>query len=1218
MPRFKPAILVISGSLLLAASLWAQVDRGTVTGIVTDQSGAVVPNVQITVTNITNGVTNTATTNASGVYSIPQLPAAEYRLSAAAKGFRHYEQSGIIVNVGQTARLDVSLIVGQTTQTVQVTSQAASLERETSDTATTVSNQELEELPLISEGDQRSPADFLQLAPGVTGRGPSNNNSEGYSRTMSTQVSGSMVASTTMMIDGADLLTDAGFEGDLRALQIPPDAVAESKLEATNGSAEYGRSAGGTADFEIKSGTNQIHGSAYEFVRNNAFNAIPFFENAGPPGCNSNGEPITGTEVGVKQCQVPYKQNEFGVTGGAPIKKDKAFVFGWYDGFRLVQGVSTGTSQVPTNQMKAGDFTQWLQLPVPQVLYDPTTHTTCGPIICGNKFLSTSDFSAISTKILPYFPAANVNQGPGASATAALTSNYFSSVANPETINMYGFKGDYVFNDKNRMSGVYDYGNNTTPNIASIPAPLGGGDQPSYNKTRNVRLNYNLIVRPNLLNNAVLAYNFWGSGTEHTSTYGGKSDWVDYLGLKGFDPTFKTEFPQIVIGANGESFNGGGGESVSDENSEEVEDTLTWIEGKHTLKFGFEYIKNALNTVSTGRSAGWFEFAQSTVGIPSDPSSGVGFASFLLGDTDRTQSYVYTQPGYDRSGYYAGFAQDDFKFSRKLTFNLGIRWDLFEPDIHKNGTKSWEDPTIPNPGAPGEYGAMAYGFSSQYPSGVKTHYHNFAPRVGLAYALNDKTVVRAAYGIFFAQGNANRLDGSTYVQGYNLSPTIGTINQQAVAFNWDQDTFPTFTPSLTPTVENGLGPYMTDPSDGVAPYAENIQIQVQRQLPGQIMLSTGYVENTGVHLASLLMPTTQMPPQYLPLGNIMDCNGAVCPANVPAGVTPVPLLNAPISDPLAQQYLAGQPIDPATGHHSPFPGFEALWAADNPSNLILGKALSINPQYNSLDRGYEGVATSTYNALQIKADKRFSNGLTLLASYAWSKTLTNGGQIFGVFSSEFGSDDPWNAHSQKAYSFEDMPDILSIAYVYELPVGLGKKFLNRGGVVNQVLGGWKVSGVNQYQSGRPQNIEAPVTSGGLEQMDGFNTPDVVPGVPLASAADRSGHFDPNTDIQFNVAAFKFPCQFCFGSLTPTEATVRSFGYFDEDFSLMKAWTIQERFNLEFRADVLNLLNRVELNASGGNQGAYADEPELGTSGFGVLNNQNNWPRAIQFGMRLKW
>jgi hypothetical protein len=1224
MRNLRRLSLLIIGFLLACSAAFAQLDRGTITGIVTDQSGAVVPGVAITVTNTATGVKDNSTTNESGVYSLPLLPQSTYVMVAVKEGFKKYTQTNIVVTVGGTTRTDVALTIGSSKETVEVTAEAPLLERETSDTSTTVTAREVDSLPLVSNGDQRTPATFMQLAPGVAGRDESEGGI-GDNRTDTTQVSGSMVSSTTIAIEGADLMTDAGFEGDLRALQMPPDAVSEFKLEATNASAEYGRSGGGSADFEVKSGTNQIHGTAYELLRNQIFNSIPFFQNSSTPGCNANGDPVDGTNgAAVKQCESPFKQNEFGVTAGGPIKKDKAFIFGYYDGFRLIKPGSSGTATVPDAAMVQGNFQEFQSLVPENILYDPTTlgpggtPAQCGPEICDNVVNPTA-FSAISKKILPYFPAANTNFCTVVSASCNPTvNNFFSAVPNTVSVNEYGFKGDYNFNDRNRISAVYLYGNYTTPNIGSIPAPLGGGDQPSFNKTRNLRVNYNMILRPNLDNHAVLAYNLWDSGTPAVSSYGGMSDWSSFLGLQGFDPTLPTQFPQIVIGANGESFNGGGGEGVSEEHSEEVGDTLTWIKGKHTVKFGFEYIKNALNGVSTGRNAGWFEFAASTVGIPSDPNSGVPFASYLLGISDRVQSYVYTTPNYARDFYLAGFAQDDFKITKKLTLNVGVRWDLFDPDVHKYGTKSWANDSIENPGAPGELTAMSYGFSAQYPSGVKTHFHNFSPRIGLAYSLNDKTVIRAAYGVYFADGNSDRLDGGQYVQGYNLSPSIGNINQPTPAFQWDTSVFPTFTPSLTPISENGESPYMTDPSDGVAPYAENYQISVQRELPGKITVTGSFVGNTGVHLPSLLMPTTQMPPQYLGLGSTCYASGTsstVVPCTTGGAV---PTLFMPLSSAVGQGVLgpmASEPVDPATGNHSPFPGFEALWGADNPGNLTVGKALSIRPQYQSLDRGYEGVATSAYNSLQIKADKRFSNGLTLLASYAWSKTLTNGGAIFGVFSSEFGSDDVWNAHTQKAYSFADIPNMASIAFVYDLPVGLGRKFMNHGGVVSQIIGGWTVSGVQQYQQGEPQNIESPVTSGSLEMMNGFNTPDNYKGIPMASAADRSGNFDPHVDSQFNNAAFTFPSTFGFGTLTPTEGTVRSFGYFDEDYSLIKEWTLHESFKLDFRVDVINAFNRVQFAQ---NDGAYANEPLFGSSGFGTLGNQANSPRNFQFGLKLKW
>ena len=383
MPARKQFIAVLMVSLLLTGVVRAQVSRGMITGIVTDPTGAVVPGVAVTITNVETGVTNKVKTNESGMYTVPLLEGANYRLSAEKAGFKRYEQTGILVQAGGTARLDFSLSIGQPTQSVLVTGRASLLERDTSDTQTTITSREIEDLPLTSYGEQRNPADFMQLAPGVTGRGTSSIGGSGwvgYNRTMTTQVSGSMVGSTSLILDGADVTSPRGDEGDLRSFQIPPDAVGELKLEATNASAEFGRSGGGAASFEIKSGSNQIHGSAFEFLRNDVLDARNFFQ-----------PDVTA-----------YRQNEFGAVAGGPIKKDKAFIFGWYDGFRWTQGVSTGESTVPTAQMLNGDFSQFLSLPQPNILYDPTTtavvnnvttRSTCGPVICNNVITNPSYFS---------------------------------------------------------------------------------------------------------------------------------------------------------------------------------------------------------------------------------------------------------------------------------------------------------------------------------------------------------------------------------------------------------------------------------------------------------------------------------------------------------------------------------------------------------------------------------------------------------------------------------------------------------------------------------------------------------------------------------------------------------------------------------------------------------------------------------------------------------
>jgi hypothetical protein len=465
--------------------------------------------------------------------------------------------------------------------------------------------------------------------------------------------------------------------------------------------------------------------------------------------------------------------------------------------------------------------------------------------------------------------------------------------------------------------------------------------------------------------------------------------------------------------------------------------------------------------------------------------------------------------------YYSAFAQDDFKVSKKLTVNVGLRWDLFTPVTHKYYHKSWIDgeamntAITPNP-IPGVFQLA----SASNPSGMNTYYHNFSPRIGLAYSLNDKTVIRAGYGIFYAQGNGDRVGdaGSPTVQGFNQTVSSGTSPDGGVTpgFIWGTQSLPGPSPvSFGPLSQLGHGTprhsagtlISIDPEDSYAPYMQNYTFSIERQLPGSMVLTTSFVGNEGTHEASRVMPWDEMLPQYLSLGNQVASDG----------VTSV--LLAPIGDPVVQAEpgIATMPIDPATGHHSPFYGFEALYsgvAGAGPGgntgpagNATMGQALRQYPQYAGVHRYFEALGTSNYDALQVKLDKRFSNGLTLLVSYAWSKTLTNGGSIFSTFSSEFYTTTPWNSKDQKAYSFEDIPDNLSIAYVYDLPWGKGKKFLNHGGVLNQILGGWKTSGILRYQSGRPMNIEAGDTTYVLEDH-GWQEPNTVTGVPEASVAMR--------------------------------------------------------------------------------------------------------------------
>ncbi len=1232
MTQFRKWVIAIVAALALPCAAMAQINRGSITGIVTDPSGAVVPDVAIAITNEGTGVTTHLTTNESGIYTLPFVEPGSYKLVAVKEGFKQYLRSRIVVAVGSTVRADVQMAIGSKTETLVVTGQAPELERESSDTGTTITSRDVEDLPLTSFGDQRTPATFMQLAPGVTGEGNSDGG-PGAGRLYTTSVSGGAVSSTTMSLDGADIPTADGFEGDLRALQIPPDAISEFKLESTNESAEYGRSEGGSANYEMKSGTNQIHGTAYEFVRNNALNAQPWFTNYNPAGCESNGTtPIAAGYTGAtKSCQSEYKQNEFGVTAGGPIKKDKIFAFGYYDGYRLIQAGSSALQTVPTAQMLTGNFQDygqgnpngpsagaWTQIPI----YDPSlpangralpngTPTTpptpvCGPEVC-NNIINPLYFDRVSKLVNPFFPAATITN------PYTVANNYGSTTPNPFSVNEFGFKGDYVLNEKNRLSGLYSYGKQTTPNIPLIPAPLGGGDQPSDNITRNIRLNWNWTPRSDMSNQATLGVNQWNSGQPEVSPWAGKADWTSYFGIGGVSPNYPTEFPNIQIG--GTDYVGGGTPSVTDLHTTIFNDSLTWVKGKHTLKFGFQMTKGAQNSIGPGGSAGRFNFGNLETAAPGYTATGSPMASFLLGVTDSATDYHFLVPGYARDSSYAAFAQDDFKVTRKLTLNLGVRWDLFMPESQRYNQKNWIDYSQPNPGANNILGILNHATPGNE-TGLNTYYKQFSPRIGLAYSVDSKTVVRAAYGIYYAQGNALGLSGGTFTEGYNGTVNVSSPNNGITpAFVWGTGTLPSFTPSIAPTSFIGAGSaeasysslIALDKTDSLAPYAQNYTLGVERQLPGQMVLTVAFVGNKGTHTASRLMNNDKMPLQYLHLGNMVDSDGTTS------------LLNAPISDPVAQANAPAKfVVDPLTGNKVPFAGFEAAFQQGNPANEpTLGQGLRTAPQYTGTSRYYEALGVSDYDALQVKLQKRFSNGLSLLVSYAWSKTLTDSGSMFSTFSSDFGTTDPWNRRSQKTYSFEDIPNMASIAYVYDLPVGKGKAFLNRGGVANAILGGWKTSGILRYMGGFPQEIEGNGTTSTLED-NGWQPANRETSVPMASAAYRAGQgsFDPGKgDSLLNPGAFAQPPNWTFGTITPNEATVRQFPWYNEDMSLMKEWNIHESVDLTFNADFFNVFNRHVFNE---NNGAYTTEWTVGQPGFGTEGSTSDNPRVIQFGLKLKW
>jgi len=1225
------------------ASLWGQGNLGTITGTVTDPSGAAVPNAAVTSVNVATGISTKVESSSTGNYSIPLLQAGTYQVSVEAPGFKKFVAPGVVVNVASTVTLNPHLEVGAVAQTVEVRGAATQLQRDTSDRSTVINSRDLEQLPIVAQSEQRNPGFYMTLAPGTTGRGTAAGTASGSGRQLDTTVNGSQSGSTEFYLDGAVIGQTGQMSGDFRKLQLfPPDAVEEFKIFTLNPPAEYGDSGLGIITFVTKSGTNQFHGTAYEYFRNDALDARGFFAPTTPIN----------------------KQNEFGATIGGPIKKDKTFFFGWYSGFRLAQQVTNTKDTLPTTAMKNGDFsnilgaqvgTDALGRPVYSgELYDPTTDRTVGagatdPV---TGLVNTSGSSAtirdafgfnpvtgvpgasaniipsgridpVAAKMFSYFP--NVN--PCATCAFGYVNNWLAAFPAHATTNAYGAKIDHALTDRQRLMGEYLWSNTLAPTASKWPAPIGEGSNNTihYNLAR---LSHDWIIRPNLVNRWVLGFNRSRNDSFPEAGLG----WPAVLGYNGVPQTGTgSVWPQLTIGGLGNVY-ARQGQSFQASNVYSLDDTLAWTKGKHTIQTGFSYIMLQQNTWGTTYQSSALNFNSGTTSLPggfySDNCSpgtactGLGAAGFLLGDVSTGLAGITLAEAAERTSRYAGYIQDDYKMTSKLTFNLGLRYELMRPVVDAHNVRSWFDPLAPNPGAGGLPGALTFASSSKR-SPVQTDTKALGPRIGLAYAIDDKTVVRSGYGIIYSSGGGYRPFGSNWTQlGFSASNGIqenqtiagatGALPAFTLSGGWPASNFIP-PPFINPTYQNGQGPptFGAYPGDGNLPYIQNWTLDVQRELPGQVVLDVAYVGTRGTHLSSRLMNTNAVNTTNLKYGALLFD----------------PISNAQVQ---ALPVVLAMPIDPATGDHSPFAGFQTLWGG----GALLGQALRPYPQYQTdtveglsqmRDFG-EAVGRSSYNALQVQARKRFSSGLTFLASFTWSKTLTDAGSLFNEFSGF--TQDFYNARAEKSLSLNDYPENLIFAYQYQLPFGHGKRFANTSGLADKVIGGWSIAGVQQYRAGEPQEVMTGTNP--LSPYFGANSfltrPNVVPGVPQKSIAALLGTWDPNAlgaaGSTLNLAAWSLPAPFTLGNAPVTNGGIRRFPYFNEDISLVKQTNITERVNVELRADFLNIFNRTLFGFDqGGDQyGSTLQGTTItsGLAGFGHISGQGNFPREIQFGLKINF
>jgi hypothetical protein len=1133
--------------LVLASTALGQGERGAITGTITDPGDAVVPAVTVTATNLQTNAVFKAVTTSVGVYRIPYLPPGNYRVSAELRGFKTAVVEPVEVAVAAVVTANLKLEVGSTSESITVSAESVRLESSSSELGYSVSTKDFHEWPVSSNDDgQRQIQSFIfNSLPGTSG--------DSYQGS----INGSPNGTQEIYIEGISI-GRADIAGDTAEFTPSVDAIDEFRLQTGTLNAAYGGGLTAVANFNIRSGTNSLHGTAYNYFMNDHLNANGFDNNA----------------YGVKKG--PFKQNSFGGALGGPLYipkvyngKNRSFWFFSYEGTRKRQGLISGFRTLPIPAFKTGNFSA-----VPQAIYDPRstakqpdgsyTRTPFPGNIIPSQYLS-----KVSQSILKLAPI------PDPTLPGILRN--MPGINNQPLFNLDTFAGkfDQTINDRQKLSFYINHNERLRYNGAGrgyLPVPgsaSGSFARQDINGTM-VRVGDTWTVRPTLLNHFAFGYNRFANNNSSLSLDQG---WPAKIGLTGVDPT---TFP--AIGWSGTTAQGGsltilGRNNAGDEpnGSYIVTNDTTWVRGSHSFRWGVEVRKYFYNQDYRGNTSGNFTFGPAQTADPKNSgTTGYSFASFMLGAVTKSSiNVVKVLHPESRIWNPAFYVADDWKVTRRLTLNFGLRWDVVGGVYEVNNFNSGLDPKAPNPGASGYPGALVFLDNLHRKSFQDTYYGELGPRLGFAYQINSRIVLRGGYSLMYTPPIANQW-GLASIDGYSGTNNFATSNRDP-NFYWDNG-YPAYThtlPNKDPALDNGSGIIYNARDSARQPYAQNYTFGVQYLLNANTMITANYVGNHGHRLnAGNFGNMNQLNPRYLALGDTL--------------------------------------LDDISDHpeiRAPYAGFEGSVA----------QALLPYPQYSGggVSFQFPHFGSSNYNALQIVASERPTKGLTFLISYAFQKTLTNTDSANIYYGGT--SQDVYNRSLEKSVATFDRAQQLRLTWTYELPFGRGRQLLNRGGVVNQILGGWNITAIQQYQSGNPLSIGTSIDSSGYLFNGGIRA-DLVSGQPLT--VPMTGHLDvaSSTGVQYlNPKAFAEPPTTPNGVVKRLGTAARYYGNIrgpylpTEDFGLFKRFPFGEGRHIEFRADMFNLFNRARL----GDPVTTVGDPQ-----FGQIIDVQQGPRQIQMALRL--
>ena len=1179
----KSSVCAVAALLLLATSgLLGQGDRGVITGTVKDASSAVVPGAQITAVHLATNTSYRVITTTSGDFTVPALPVGNYQVRVENTGFKTHVARDIVVAAGATVRLDVALEIGTTQQTVEVTAAAQLVQSETGRVATEVSSKMVNELPLVVNGAVRSPFDLAATTPEVAGSGDSD-----------LRVGGGRVGAYGMTLDGT-AVTVARPDAQVSWSQINSpsvEALTEFAVESGGFKAETGHASGGSISFVSKSGTNEFHGDLYEFLRNEKLDARGFFA----------------------ATKAVYKQNDFGATAGGPVYlpklydgRNRTFFFFSYEGFRNRVGATATPYTVPPAEFFTGDLHNWVDRNGKMIqVFDPSTTTlvngTYTRMPFPNNQIPQSQFDPVSKAIIAYAqPLVKPNVAGIVPGTYGyVRNNAVSYGTNQYPNNKYSIKADQVITSKQKVAFLFSRtrekdlgGGNQTP---TLPIPLSGN--PGYNQSDVYRISYDYTLSPTLLNRFYAGGNNWRQNHGSYTTYkdAPQSDGIPTVSTgwkeKGICvpnfPDCNMAFP-IIAFQNTTTTWGVGAPNGSDNIVVELRDDMTKVYGSHTFKWGYYYNNTHYNGFGLTYIAGQHNFSYLNTAFPLDTTQGTGsdFASFLLGQVS----------GYrlDTNRYVAGqyrthqmFVQDDWRLTKRLTLNLGVRYEINLAPIYGEDMISNFDPGVANSAADGRLGGLVFGGTGQGRTGSRTlapnWYGGIGPRLGFSYAIDSKTAIRGAATRSY--GPVINPLGSTHYSGFVQQITNTTDTSQGLSPMYTLSGGAPYwvpVPNLTSGAANGTNiPYYNGATatrgSGELTYAFNIQ----RQFGADMVAEIGYLGTLASDIQSSLLAYNQL--DY---------------RNFPSNLNPFTAAGRTL---LTSQ--TGAAAANAAGITAPFTAFKQLWG----NGATVQQALRPYPQYSLIDTiagGGDRLGHSTYHSMEVKFSRRYAAGLTFQASYVLSKAITDS----DGYSSSPTSMDAYNLKLEKSIASYDQTHRVKLTYVYELPFGRGKKFLNAGGVTSALFGGWRVAGIQMYTSGTPISVGTTIS---FPISNGTNRA-TVPAYDGWRAASKSDKFDPAVDSFLQPVSF-FGAQPTtgFGNETRFNPKLRNFPSYNENISLARSVTLKEEKRIDIRGEAFNLLNRTVF-------GALSGASTLQNSNWGLWRTQANTQRRMQVSLKIYW